>query len=94
MGMPGFTAEASMYQTNGHYRLVATWVTSTGEDRIFLARKYCLTCVPDPDPPDVGPFTGCSQYCCDPDNPDNCYLESCTGCTPNMRPVYRHSNLF
>lgn len=54
MKIPGFNAEASLYQTRGHYRLKSEWISGAKElgvrAQITLScpHKGCGRCVPDP----------------------------------------------
>jgi hypothetical protein len=90
MNLPGFSADASLYKTSGHYRLSAS-AASMATVRIGLAqvrpplpdgfpdgqfcRPGCGPCVPDPDS-----ATGCSRTCITPNCND--FTRPCTGCRP------------
>src|SRR3954466_15690385 len=87
MTVPGFTAEVSLYQTSGSYRLAASWANGAGV-RLGLAQflalpdgggQFCLPrcspCMPDPESP-----TGCSRFCIRADCSER--EIQCTGCAP------------
>ena len=74
MEMPRFTAAASLYKTSRSYRRAGT-LGSTIVGRVLLA-KGCGPCIADPNPPDIGTFTGFTKNCCDPLG-DNCVRQSC-----------------
>src|SRR5215469_8016498 len=80
MRMPGFTAEASMYQTSGHYRLVALATGNAGIHAVPAAQRRIT--------PFGGGGNGRSRQCL-PDTTGDCpqtgfeiFLCDINDCTP------------
>lgn len=84
MGLPGFTAETSLYQTSGRYRVAANWAGGVAV-QVHLAqfmplmppdgfcKPGCGRCSPDPTFP-----TGYSKTCLSADCED--YDVPCPAC--------------
>lgn len=89
MNIPGFAADASLYQTSGHY-VLTTGMARLAPMRVGLAPSM----MPLPDGPPNGGFChpGCGKCVSDVDSPTGCsrtcinaqcddFTRSCTGCT-------------
>ncbi len=92
INMPGFAAEATLYGTNGHRRMVDTAVqgrTIVNPAQFLIPRNCVLDCIHDDCDP-IGDKTGrefgdCVRQCHCECNPSSC-LPPTGRCAPGLTP--------